>query len=40
MKGCPYDNTMTEATFKIFKIESANRAHFSSLEKLTLELND
>lgn len=32
MKGCPYDNAVAEAMFKVFKIEFANRAHFTSLE--------
>lgn len=32
MKGCPYDNAVAEATFKVFKTEFANGAHFSSLE--------
>ena len=40
MKGCPYDNAVAEATFKIFKTEFANQAHFTSLEQLALELWD
>ncbi|MEG0473805.1 MAG: IS3 family transposase [Solibacillus sp.] len=40
MKGCPYDNAVAEATFKVFKTEFANQAHFSSLEQLALELDD
>jgi transposase InsO family protein len=40
MKGCPYDNAVAEATFKVFKTEFANGAHFSSLKQLALELND
>ena len=40
MKGCPYDNAVAEATFKVFKTEFANQAHFTSLEQLTLELSD
>lgn len=40
MKGCPYDNAVAEAMFKVFKTEFANRAHFTSLEQLTLELDD
>ena len=40
MKGCPYDNAVAEATFKVFKTEFANGAHFTSLEQLTLELDD
>jgi len=40
MKGCPYDNAVAEAMTKVFKIEFANGAHFTSLEQLKLELND
>lgn len=40
MKGCPYDNAVAEAMFKVFKTEFANGAHFGSLEQLALELND
>lgn len=40
MKGCPYDNAVAEAMFKVFKTEFANGAHFSSLEQLALELDD
>ncbi|MCM3024627.1 IS3 family transposase [Weizmannia ginsengihumi] len=40
MKGCPYDNAVAEAMFKVFKTEFANGAHFSSLEQLVLELDD
>ena len=40
MKGCPYDNAVAEAMFKVFKTEFANGAHFASLEQLSLELND
>lgn len=40
MKGCPYDNAVAEATFKVFKTEFANQAHFSTLNQLELELND
>lgn len=40
MKGCPYDNAVAEATFKVFKTEFANQAHFTSLEQLALELGD
>lgn len=40
MKGCPYDNAVAEATFKVFKTEFANGARFSSLEQLALELDD
>ena len=40
MKGCPYDNAVAEATFKVFKTEFANQVHFASLEQLALELDD
>ena len=36
MKGCPYDNAVAEATFKIFKTEFANNYHFYSLEQLEI----
>lgn len=40
MKGCPYDNAVAEATFKIFKTEFANNYHFKSLEQLEIMLVD
>lgn len=40
MKGCPYDNAVAEAMFKVFKTEFANNFHFSNLDHLALELND
>ncbi|KJD43303.1 transposase [Paenibacillus terrae] len=39
-KGCPYDNAVAEATFKIFKTEFANQTHFQSEEQLDVELRD
>lgn len=33
MKGCPYDKAVAEATFKVFKIEFTNQAHFSTLNQ-------
>lgn len=39
-KGCPYDNAVAEATFKIFKTEFMNRRHFQNLHQLKLELDD
>jgi len=39
-KGCPYDNAVAEATYKIFKTEFANQTHFQSLKQLALELSD
>lgn len=40
MKGCPYDNAVAEATFKIMKTEFINQMNFQSLQHLTLELYD
>ena len=34
MKGCPYDNAVAEATFKIIKTEFVRNYHFESLEEL------
>ena len=39
-KGCPYDNAVAEATFKIFKTEFAKKYHFERLEDLELEVSD
>ncbi|MED4717883.1 IS3 family transposase [Bacillus badius] len=40
MKGCPYDNAVAEATFKIIKTEFVQQMNFDSLEHLTLEFSD
>jgi transposase InsO family protein len=40
MKGCPYDNAVAEATFKIIKTEFVKGNHFESLEQLKVELAD
>lgn len=40
MKGCPYDNAVAEATFKIMKTEFINQMNFHSLHHLELELYD
>lgn len=40
MKGCPYDNAVAEATFKIMKTEFINQTNFHSLQQLKLELSD
>ncbi|PLS18720.1 IS3 family transposase [Bacillus sp. M6-12] len=40
MKGCPYDNAVAEATFKIIKTEFVKGRHFDTLEDLTRELRD
>ncbi len=39
-KGNPYDNAVSEATFKILKTELINGIHFNTLEQLNLELFD
>ena len=40
MKGCPYDNAVAEATFKIFKTEFVKGYHFENLNQLERELTD
>lgn len=40
MKGCPYDNAVAEANFKVFKTEFVRGRNFASLEQLKLELAD
>ncbi|KIL75663.1 Mobile element protein [Bacillus badius] len=40
MKGCPYDNAVAEATFKMIKTEFVQQIKFDSLEHLTLEFSD
>lgn len=40
MKGCPYDNAVAEATFKIIKTEFVKGQNFDSLEDLTREFQD
>jgi len=40
MKGCPYDNAVAEATFKIIKTEFVKGIYFESLDQLKLELDD
>lgn len=39
-KGCPYDNAVAEATFKIIKTEFIKSNVFHSLKDLTRELQD
>ena len=39
-KGCPYDNTVAEAAFKVIKTEFAFDKVFRSLEELEMELFD
>ena len=40
IKGCPYDNAVAEATFKIIKTEFVRNYHFESLEELNAERTD
>lgn len=40
MKGCPYDNAVAEATFKINKTEFVKGQAYETLEQLQLELAD
>jgi putative transposase len=39
-KGCPYDNAVAEATYKIMKTEFVSQINFQSLRHLELELSD
>ena len=39
-KGCPYDNAVAKATFKVIKTEFIYQKQFVSLDHLTLELSD
>ncbi|PZD93138.1 IS3 family transposase [Paenibacillus sambharensis] len=39
-KGCPYDNAVAEATYKIMKTEFVNQMNFQSLRHLEVELYD
>ena len=40
LRGCPYDNAVAEATFKLIKTELVNQCAFISQEHLDLELFD
>ncbi len=40
MKGCPYDNAVAEATYKVMKTEFINQMEFQSLRHLEIELYD
>lgn len=40
MKGCPYDNAVAEATFKIIKTEFIKGQAYETLEQLQYELSD
>lgn len=39
-KGCPYDNAVAEATFKIIKTEFVKGQEYETLEQLQYELSD
>ncbi len=39
-KGCPYDNAVAEATFKIIKTEFVKNQTFENLDALKLQLAD
>ena len=40
MKGCPYDNAVAEATFKIVKTGFTKNYCFESLDQLEFTLSD
>ena len=40
MKGCPYDNAVTEATYKGIKTEFVNQHLFVTQEQLVYEFAD
>lgn len=40
LKGCPFDNAVAEATFKIFKAEFVYGRNFQNLSELKIELSD
>lgn len=40
MKGCPYDNAVAEATYKIIKTEFVKQFKFKNIEQLRIELAD
>lgn len=39
-KGCPYDNAVSEATYKVFKTEFVMNNTFNSLDELKIKLTD
>ncbi len=39
-KGCPYDNAVAEAAYKVFKTKFINGRKFNDLAQLELELFD
>lgn len=40
LKGCPYDNAVAEATFKVIKTEFVNNYTFNTLDELKYWLSD
>lgn len=40
MKGCPYDNAVSEATYKLVKTEFVKQRRFESLKQLNQELDE
>lgn len=40
MKGCPYDNAVAEATYKVMKTEFINQMSFQNLRHLEIKLCD
>lgn len=40
MKGCPYDNAVSEATYKLIKTEFVKNHYFESLDHLRKELDE
>ena len=40
VKKCPYDNAVTESTYKIIKTKFAYNRKFNSFEELEIELFD
>jgi transposase InsO family protein len=39
-KGCPYDNAVAEAAYKVIKTEFINHESFADLDELQIELDD
>jgi putative transposase len=40
MKGCPYDNAVSEATYKVIKTEFVRNRQFETLKDLQGELDE
>ena len=40
MKGCPYDNAVSEATYKVIKTEFVRNQQFETLKDLRSELDE